>query len=435
MTWSFYRTYCDEAFAILSPDWLDKKNVSPAGFDLAALLRDLKEVTKPIKVYTSGAFSGVPVTDAFAAAALQTSPVKVNLSPIPWPVGLQPTASTLKNFNKGGKINGKIGEPIDVLLIAYTDFETEALLEIFTGSSTWSASTKNQAYAYTHNFSTFKPKITKGMTNALKDGILGYLISFVVGDKKVLVFKSELHPKNNGKYLPFVALVQQLIDDINPTVVLTTGTSGAIGPKVNCGDVVINEVARLHCQDTYVGYGDIALLTQNNTELKNNSHVTIAAKYIDYANTHLLPLSVPGLTSCFEKFSGNNAYRFLKKNLTPTIYQQVPGVQPMDILSADYLTVDDTENLEQLQSLGVLNDTDDGFAVYAIHKMTAKTPKWISVRNASEPQITDPSFGSGVTIAEKIKQVKSLAGSVYGVYQFCTTLNSAFACWAIIAGM
>jgi hypothetical protein len=27
------------------------------------------------------------------------------------------------------------------------------------------------------------------------------------------------------------------------------------------------------------------------------------------------------------------------------------------------------------------------------------------------------------------------AGAIYGVYQYCTTLNSAFACWSILAGM
>jgi hypothetical protein len=435
MTWSFYDTYCDEAYVLLSPDWFNDKRNSPLGFDMNTLQKDLKEIVKPVKLHTSGAFSGVPIADAFAAAALKESPVKVKLPNIPWPVGFQPQPATLKKYSQGAKINGKIGEPVDVLLLAYTDGETEALLEVFTGNGSWSASAKANAYKYTHNFSSIKSKIIQGQTNATKAGIMGYIIPFTIGDKKVLVFKSELHPKNNGKYLPFVPVIQQLIEDVDPKVVLTTGTSGAIGPKINCGDVVITNVARLHCQHNYVGYGDIALITQNNTELKNESPLTISNKYIDYANLHLLPLSGAGLSTCHSRFAGDPNYKFLKNNVSPSIYQHVPGVQPMDILSADYLTVDDNGNLEQLQSLGILNDTDDGFAVYAIHKMSGKTPTWLSVRNASEPQITDPSFPSGTTMAQKEKQVKSLAGAVYGVYQFCTTLNSAFACWAIIAGM
>jgi len=40
MTWAFWGTYCDEAHALLSPNWKP-----PAGFDMAALEADLKKVT------------------------------------------------------------------------------------------------------------------------------------------------------------------------------------------------------------------------------------------------------------------------------------------------------------------------------------------------------------------------------------------------------
>jgi hypothetical protein len=39
MTWAFWGTYCDEAHALLSPDMKP-----PAGFDMAALQTDLKQV-------------------------------------------------------------------------------------------------------------------------------------------------------------------------------------------------------------------------------------------------------------------------------------------------------------------------------------------------------------------------------------------------------
>jgi len=37
----FYQCYCDEAYAVLSQDWIEKQGVSPSGFDLAALQADL----------------------------------------------------------------------------------------------------------------------------------------------------------------------------------------------------------------------------------------------------------------------------------------------------------------------------------------------------------------------------------------------------------
>jgi hypothetical protein len=46
MTWQFFVTYMDEAFAVLSPDWINTKlGRSPSGFDLAGLEQDLKAVT------------------------------------------------------------------------------------------------------------------------------------------------------------------------------------------------------------------------------------------------------------------------------------------------------------------------------------------------------------------------------------------------------
>ena len=44
MTWSFWDAYCDEAYALLSPDWATGQKAAPSGFDLAALQADLKQV-------------------------------------------------------------------------------------------------------------------------------------------------------------------------------------------------------------------------------------------------------------------------------------------------------------------------------------------------------------------------------------------------------
>jgi hypothetical protein len=43
-TWSFWDHYCDEAYCIISPDFL-VGGTTPAGFDLTALQQDLVLVT------------------------------------------------------------------------------------------------------------------------------------------------------------------------------------------------------------------------------------------------------------------------------------------------------------------------------------------------------------------------------------------------------
>jgi hypothetical protein len=44
MTWSFWDAYCDEAYVIISEDWLTSADRTPTGFDMAALQQDLQEV-------------------------------------------------------------------------------------------------------------------------------------------------------------------------------------------------------------------------------------------------------------------------------------------------------------------------------------------------------------------------------------------------------
>ena len=44
MTWSFWEAYCDEAYAILSPDYLDGKQQAPQGFSMQELEADLADL-------------------------------------------------------------------------------------------------------------------------------------------------------------------------------------------------------------------------------------------------------------------------------------------------------------------------------------------------------------------------------------------------------
>lgn len=395
----------------------------------------------PGEVFRSGTFAGVSTHDAFAVAAMQETPVTVALAPIAWPAGLAPTVKPFGTFTPGNKITGAAPSGlIDVLIILYTEPETSALLDVFTGKSAWTTATKKAWYPYAHNFAQFKSSIA-GISgdDALVDGIFGYLFSLTIGTTRVALYKTELHPKSNGPALPFIPVISQLIGELAPSLVISTGTAGAIGNQLNCGDVIITNVARLHCQNTYPAFPSLNQLSQNSTQLKNNAPVNDT--YVTQAATNYTKLSLPGLAQCYGKVAGRPGYSFLKQNTqAPAIYlagvNPVPGPEPMDIVSADYLTVDDDNDSEGLQQLGVMNDTDDAFVFYAISTLPRnKQPKWLSVRNASEPQVTVPPFRAGTPHTQIVDKLKGVAGAIYGVYQYCTTLNSAFACWSIVAGM
>jgi hypothetical protein len=45
MTAAFWNKYVDESYVLLSPDWLQRGNVDPSGFDMATLQADLAAVT------------------------------------------------------------------------------------------------------------------------------------------------------------------------------------------------------------------------------------------------------------------------------------------------------------------------------------------------------------------------------------------------------
>jgi hypothetical protein len=399
-----------------------------------------ESITMPSEKFTSGAFAGVATHDTFALAALNESPVVVKLPKISFPDNLAPAASTFSGHKPGDKITTALNEPADVLILLYTDLEISALLDVFTRDSTWSPTRKKTWYGYGHNFGQFKGLIHGGDDNALNSGILGFLFPMTIGNVRVVLYKTELHPKNNGKDVPFIPVIKQLVGELAPKLVISTGTAGAVGSHLQCGDVIVTSSARLHLRETYSSPLDkLNTLSQNNTELKNT--VTVNDKYVKYAAKNFTKLSLPGLQQCYSKIGRRPEYSFLKKNTkAPSIYVKgmnpVAGPQPMDIVSGDYLTVDDKNNSEGLQNLGAMNDTDDAFAFFAIGELpSGEQPKWLSIRNASEPQIVVPAFPSGTTPGQIIDKLKSVAGAIYGVYQYCTTLNSAFACWGVIAGM
>ena len=396
----------------------------------------IAQITAPAP---SSPFTGPHALDAFAMAAQKETPIVVDLAKINWPDGFAPTPKPFTDHPAGSVISGPLTEKADVLVLLYTTYEIRALLDVFTNNAAWTPDRKKTWYGYAHNFDEYKP-IIEGINEdiGLRDGLFGYLFPLMIGNKRVVLYKTELHPKTNGNKLPFVPVIRQLVSELQPSLVISTGTAGAIGSHLQCGDVVITNSARLHCKTHYPTFPDINTLSNNNTELK--SAAAVQGQYVKYAAQNFTQLSLPGLQKCYNEIGTRAEYKFLKKNTAaPSIYVKgstpVAGGQPMDIVSADYLTVDDNNDSEGLQALGSMNDTDDAFAFYAINTIGGAKPGWLSIRNASEPQVNVPKFPAGTSPTQIVDKLKSLAGAIYGVYQYCTTLNSAFACWGVIAGM
>ena len=190
-------------------------------------------------VFKTGPFVGFSVHDAFAVAANQETNVVFNLGSINWPDQLQPTSIPLGPYQPGEKITGPVQFKADVLILLYTEQETSAFLEVFTGNKDWSTSRRNTWNLYGHNFAQFANIIEGIKGDSVEQGFFGYLNAMRIGDQNVAIFKTELHPKVNGNKLPIIPVIQQLVTELAPSLVLSTGSAGGMGSVLNCGDVAV----------------------------------------------------------------------------------------------------------------------------------------------------------------------------------------------------
>jgi hypothetical protein len=302
----------------------------------------------PETLFKTGTFAGFSVHDEFALAANRETGVVFNLGAISWPDQLGPAPLPLGDYQPGQKITGPINFKADVLILLYTELETRAFLDVFTGNNDWSPSRQNTWYFYAHNFASLKNTI-QGIndSDALRNGFFGYLSAVSIGDQKVVIYKTELHAKVNGNKLAIVPVIQQLVTELQPSLVISTGTAGGMGGVLNCGDVAVTSSARFRVSTQYPTFPEINSLSQSNTALSNN--VAVNDKYINYAADNFTKLTLPSLAQCYNEFATRAGYAFLKENTDPpsiyvTSINPVPGPEPMAVVTADFLSVDDSSD-------------------------------------------------------------------------------------------
>ena len=160
---------------------------------------------------------------------------------IPWPKGLAPKTAA----KPGGNGRGALPQA-DVLVVTWTVDEGHALSRVLTPGK----DSHNDYLSYKHNFAAIARKYAKGCP-ALMAKRLGAYWTTTIGGKKVVVFKSDSHlsqdtkklPKKNGS-LPNCDVWRQIIDEVRPKLVITTGTAGGIGKQWEVGDVIVSPIVR-----------------------------------------------------------------------------------------------------------------------------------------------------------------------------------------------
>jgi hypothetical protein len=323
-------------------------------------------------------------------AAIMTAAAR---SPIPWPKGQEPTPAPLaRTPSPASALPG-----CDYLVVTWTVEEAKCLADTLTPGYPC----KKAWYPYTHNFeSEYVPIISKGAPSIQDSHRLGSYFPATIAGKRVLCFKSELHMDQDGPELPIAKLWAQMIAEVKPKLVITTGTAGGIGSVVELGDVVAAPSVRFDCTTKFKSRpfhnGVYAC-----SKLKSTTF-PVAQQLFQANVSHLPPAARP-----------------------PRIFTQAgAGVTITDVVTTDFFAYDDTSNTFGLQGLGLAVEMGDAVLGMVIQQLGTAAPRWIAVRNASDPQIDS----TGLTK----KEAGNKASQIYERFGYWTTIPSAITCWALI---
>jgi hypothetical protein len=364
-----------------------------AATDAAALVSD--RTGAPLARHVLLFDPGKPSTYAFSEP-LARHP-REQLAPIPWPSGLTPTPVEPPSPPPA---EGPLPKA-DFLVVTWTVAEAQALADVLTPGHTTA-----EWYRYRHNFeSVFKPMIRHGAP-ALDSDCLGLYALCTIGGRTVICMKSELHLSQDGSKLPVRTLWKQIIEESGASLVISTGTAGGIGADTVLGDVVVSKRVRFDCQKTFreAPFAKSAF-SDTHPAGAGSSHFTLAQSTLMAANESQLPAAAR----------------------RPQIVASTVAA-PVDVLTTDFFAFDDAEDhygLRAYEPQAHAVEMGDAVLGLVCAQDIADPPAWALVRNASDPQIED--LGS-------IEQEASKAAAIYEQYGYWTTIGSAIACWALIAG-
>lgn len=313
---------------------------------------------------------------------------------IQWPDGLAPKT--------GPKPRGSGRGPLpkaDVLVVTWTVDEGHALSRVLTPGK----DSRNDYLSYVHNFATISRKMRQG-SPARNAKRLGAYWTSTIGNKKVVVFKSDSHlsqdtkelPAGNGT-LPNFDVWNQIVSEVRPTLVITTGTAGGIGQQFEVGDVVVSPIVR------FDGIKWLKSAPFHNAIYKNG---TLKTKFFSRAKT------------LFKQNAGQ----------LPPDNTRLPKIirttgRGSSVVTTDFFGFDTSDNHFKLQGLGDVSEMGDAVLGLVMSQMQAP-PRWVAVRNVSDPQIK----AEGT-----LREQAQIAAQIYKGFGRWSSVCSAIVCWALIA--
>jgi Phosphorylase superfamily len=181
-------------------------------------------------------------------------------------------------------------------------------------------------------------------------------------------------------------------------LVITTGTAGGIGKQYEVGDVIVSRIVRFDCTKWLKTE---PFHNQAFTDSAPNTKHLVAAKKLFKANAGQLPKT------------NTRAPRIVRSSGPST-----------SVITTDFFGFDTSNNRYGLQGLGAVSEMGDAVLGLVVAQMGSAAPRWVAVRNVSDPQIKAEGTDN---------QQAQLAAQIYKAFGRWSTICSAIVCWALIA--
>jgi len=309
---------------------------------------------------------------------------------VTWPKGLAPKT--------GPKPTGASDAPLpaaDVLVVTWTVDEGHALSRVLTPGK----DSRNDYLPYTHNYDSISRKM-RPVCPARVLKRLGTHWTTTIGSKSVVIFKSDSHMSQDGPQLPNIDVWRQIITEVKPKLVITTGTAGGIGKEFEVGDVIVSPIVRFDCTAKFKSQ---PFRQDHYSSVAPNTKRFAAAKELLKVNAGQLPKDNTRL---------------------PKIVRVGPTAVESSVVTTDFFGFDTSDNHYKLQGLGDVSEMGDAILGLVAQQMGADAPRWVAVRNVSYPQIK----AEGT-----IRQQAQIAAQIYKGFGRWSSVCSAIVCWALIA--
>jgi nucleoside phosphorylase len=313
----------------------------------------------------------------------------------------------------------------DVVVITWTVDEQDALCDVFTpgfGRAAW--------YRYTRNFPDYAPRIRAGAP-ATAAQRLGSYFPCKVGATSVLCFKSELHLNQDGirtgegtATLPVKDLFLQIIEEANPSVVLTIGTSGGVFEDHQLGDVVVTRGAKFRLASEFRNEPFNGTVFTSDWEIPTARFDEAGSLMGAFAGELTEPPFLPPTKNYH--YHGSMIHTDANVPDIKLDGRDMPAFHP--ILTTDYFEFGTSANRLDLEGAAVeMGDAALGLAAAEL----THPPRWASVRNMSDPQIN----GDIPVAGYRLNAQTLWAVAYYTSYGYWTSVDGALATWAIVAGL